>query len=525
MKEESMSRPWFMRPGPALTAIGLVAMLAALPAAQVQAQKRSGELIIAQIAPPPTLDPHFSTSISTRNVAMNIFETLVTRDENNAVVPELAESITASPDGLTYTFKLRQGVTFHNGKPMTSADVLASYERYKRMGLARVTLAPVAEMTAPDKDSFVLKLSKPVPVFLEELSAFVVPIAIIPSEEAGKEGGKIELIGTGPFQFGEWVPDSHVRLKRYEGYKPDQRYKGTDGFAGRKEAWFDTVTFRLVKEDSARVAGLEAGQFHIIEDLPTESAKRLEGNKTLVIKDQKNWWLHSAWVNLAKAPTDNLLVRRAVQAALDMEEIMEISSDGAYDLQPGFQYPGNPYYVTDGADRYNMKNPALAKQLLQQAGYKGEELVLMTNSSYRSMYNAAVVVSEQLKNVGIKVRMDVFDWATAIAKRKDKDSWNLWFTGQGSGPSVGPYAALRDIVSPQLNQFVPDPTLDQIYGEMVGGATEADRKAAFGRFQARVYDQVTFLKFGDLTRKQATRANVKGYEPYRIPRAWNVWVE
>ena len=101
------------------------------------AQKRGGTLVFGQEATPPTLDPHFSTSIATRNVAMHVFEQLVTRDENNDVIPELAESWQVSPDGLTYTFKIRTGVKFHNGKELTSADVKASFERYKRMAWPR----------------------------------------------------------------------------------------------------------------------------------------------------------------------------------------------------------------------------------------------------------------------------------------------------------------------------------------------------------------------------------------------------
>jgi peptide/nickel transport system substrate-binding protein len=155
-----------------LTAGALLFCAAVLPP-DAQAQKRSATLVFGQEAPPPTLDPHFSTSIATRNVAMHIFEQLVTRDENNAVIPELAESWQVSPDGLAYTFKIRSGVKFHNGKELTSADVKASFERYKRMALAKVTLAPVVAIEAPNPTTFVLKVDKPQPVFLDELSAFV----------------------------------------------------------------------------------------------------------------------------------------------------------------------------------------------------------------------------------------------------------------------------------------------------------------------------------------------------------------
>ncbi len=507
-----------------VAALALWACLGAVPQ-DAQAQKKSALLVFGQEATPPTLDPHFSTSIATRNVAMHIFEQLVTRDENNGVIAELAEGWEISSDGLTYTFKIRSGIKFHNGKELTAGDVKASFERYKRMALAKVTLAPVTSIEAPDATTFVIKVDKPQPVFLEELSAFVVPIAIIPSEQADREGGKLDLIGTGPMRFVEWVPDSHVRLGRFDGYKPDARYQGSDGFAGRKEVWYDTVDFKIVKEPGARVAGLESGQLQIIEDLPAESAKRLIGNKKIAIHDLKDFWLQGAWVNHHRPPTHDLRVRRAIQLALDMEEIMEIATDGAYALQPGLQYPGNPYYVKNGAELYNAKDPKKAAALLKEAGYKGEELVIITNSSYQSMYKAAQIVSEQLKAIGMKVRVDVFDWATAINHRRNKEAWNLWFTGQGSGPSVGPFSALKDVVSPQNNQFVADATLDKLFGELVSGESFEIRKATFGQFQQRVYDQVLFLKFGDLIRKQAARADVKGFKPYRIPRMWNVWTE
>ena len=519
---DASRRPTLVRQWVAAYAICLCAIAAPTDA---QAQKRATMLVFAQEAPPPTLDPYFSTSVSTRNVAMHIFETLVTRDENNAIVPELADKITESPDGLSYTFTLRRGVKFHNGQEMTSADVKASFERYKRVALQKVILAPVSVIETPDAYTVVLRLSKRVPVFLDELSSFVTPLAIMPASQRDREGGKVDMIGTGPLQFVEWQADSHVRLKRFPDYVPDARYKGTDGFAGRKEIFFEQVDFKLIKDPGARVAGLEAGQFHIIEDLPIESAKRIAGNKALVVYDLKNWWLQGAWVNHSKAPTNDNRIRRAIQIALDMEEIMEIATDGAYVLQPGLQYPGNPYYVTTGAQFYNKKDPAGARKLLAEAGYKGEEIVIITNSSYQSMYKAAQVVAEQLKGAGFKVRVDVFDWATAMARRSDGNAWNLWFTGQGTGPSVGPFAALKDVVSPQKNQITADPTIDALYSDLITGATVEARKATFSKFQERVYDQVLFLKFGDLTRKQAARSNVKGFMPYRIPRMWNVRIE
>jgi peptide/nickel transport system substrate-binding protein len=502
----------------------LAALLGALLLAGT-AQAQSGRtFIFAQEAAPPTLDPHFTTSTATRNISMNIFEMLVTRGENNQVVNQIADKVNVSADGLTYEFALRRGIVFHNKKPMTSADVLASFERYKRLGVNN-TLAAVASMEAPDPHVFRLTLKAASPIFLEELSSFTVPIAILPAEEKDKAGGKVEIIGTGPFAFVEWKPDSHVELRRFAEYAADARFAGNDGFGGRKLVKFDTVRVRFVPEAGARVAALETGEVHAVEDIPTKAAVRLKGNKDVKLLPLKNHWQHAAWVNHVRAPSDNLKVRQAIQAALDMEEIMEIATDGAYTLQVGLQYPGTPYYSEAAKALYNVRNPGRAKQLLKEGGYKGEELVIITNSSYQSMYQAAVVVTERLRGIGMNVRMDVFDWSTAVSKLKEKEAWNLWFTGHGSAPAVGPSAAVRNMVSPSPYSFAPYPELDAQYKALLAGKTLEERKATFAKMQEFIYQQVLFLKFGDLDKVQGTRANVNGFVPYRAPRFWNVDVK
>src|SRR6185437_2187598 len=125
---------------------------------------------------------------------------------------ELDDSMTESPDQLTYTFKLRQGVKFHNGKPMTSADVVASFDRYSKIALERSTFDDVAKWEAPDKDTFVITMKRAVPTFIEQLSSFSVPIVIIPAENEDDPPQRLKPVGTGPFEFVEYVADSHVKL-------------------------------------------------------------------------------------------------------------------------------------------------------------------------------------------------------------------------------------------------------------------------------------------------------------------------
>src|SRR3978361_281389 len=140
-----------------------------------------GNFVFGQEANINSLDQMTSNTISTRNIAMNIYESLMTRDENNHPILELAEAMLEAPDHLTYTFKLRQGIHFHNGKPMTSADVVASFDRYAKVGNQRSTLDNVDHWDAPDASKFVMHMKKIQPTFIEALSSFSVPLVTIPA--------------------------------------------------------------------------------------------------------------------------------------------------------------------------------------------------------------------------------------------------------------------------------------------------------------------------------------------------------
>lgn len=511
--------------GAGVMAIGTFAALPA-SAETFTCPTEGGDMVFGQEAQVAGLDMHFSSAISARNVAMHIYESLMTRGEDNSPIHELAESHEVSDDGLTYTFKLRDGITFHNGKTMTSADVLASFERYQEIGIDRATLEPVESMSAPDPSTFVITLKNKVPVFIEQLSSFRVPIVIIPAEEAAKEANQIEYIGTGPFKFAEWVPDGFVKLERFDEYVPNTAFEGKTGFGGYKVACFDTVTFRIVKEPGARVAGLETGELQGVEDVPTKAAERLVDNQDIKLIPVENWWIHIAIVNQSSPPTDKLGVRKAIQVGLDMEEIMEIATDGAYTLNHGFQYPGNPYFVEGGKEWYNVNDKERAKQYLEEADYNGEPVVLLTNSDYTNMYNASLVMSEQLKDIGINAELKVVDWPTSRQERDNTNAWNMFFTGFGTGPSIGPQGAVVDLVQPaNLSRAPEDPELADAWSRMQLEETQEGRKAAFNDVQTIFYDDVYAIVMGDIQKVQAVRSNVDGFVPFRIPRLWNVWFE
>jgi peptide/nickel transport system substrate-binding protein len=488
------------------------------------AQRRGGDVIVAAQAAPPTLDAVTSSAEASRNITLHIFETLLARDEAANVKPDLAESVDVSTDGLEYKFKLRSGVKFHNGKVMTSADVKGSLERFARVGNSKQVMDPVAAIETPDSSTVVCKLRSPSPGFLEGMSSPRAPAAIVPAEEAGKAPNQMELIGTGPFRFVEFRPDSHALLRRFDDYVPNTNYRERDGFAGKKTAHFDTVRFRFMPEAGARSAGLQTGELHVLDSLDAQSAERLRSNNALKMHPMLPWAYQTLILNHSQAPMNNLKLRQAIQAVLNMEEIMAISTNGQFRLEHGWQHPGTQYFAGDvGKPLYNMKNADLARRLLQESGYRNEQLVILTDSNIGGHKESGEVAQEQLRAVGINARLNVVDWPTAFQMRTRPEGWHIWTLQMGIEPYEGPYNVVSFFTGTQPAQHVQDEGINAANRKLTTSLQLADRQAAVREFQQRMYENVVAIKCGDTGRIQATRANVENYKPYRIPRMWDCW--
>jgi peptide/nickel transport system substrate-binding protein len=494
-----------------------------LAAAPALAQKRGGELVVLQQSTPPTLDVMTSTNQAVRNVTMQVFEMLISRDEGANPIPDLATDYSESADGLVYRFNLRRGVKFHSGKEMDSADVKATFERYAKVGIDRQDFEVIAGIEAPEKYAVAVTLKRRVPSFVEQISSPRAPMGVIPADQGNRELGKLDIVGTGPYQLVEYVPDSHVKLKRFEGYVANPAYRGIDGFAGHKIAYVDSVVFRVVPEANARLAQLETRAAHISEHIPNQAAKRLKDSKDIAVVKLMPWSMAFLILNAGHGATAHVGVRRAIQIAIDAEEVMTIATDDTYRLNHGFNYPESQYWNGDiGKDRYNRGDKARAKALLQEAGYKGEEIVILATSQIQTVRDQAVLVGEQLKAAGLNVRIDVSDTPAYIAKAAQKEGWNIYTGEFGLAPSIGPYGLPNFWTGPKNWQKQDDPVLEAAFVDLKSKPTLKERQEAANRFYARLYDQVFAVKLGDNGLLQAARREVVGFKPYRIPRAWGV---
>lgn len=518
MKRRNISR--------AVLALGAASLLGVV-APEVRAQgKKGGTLTYATVSGPGTLDPHVSSSAVELEVINNVFEGLVALDNQNATRPMLAAKATVSPDSKTYTFELRRGVKFHTGEEMTSADVKASMERYQSVSPNAKNLSDVERYETPDPYTFIIRLKNPNVVLLDVLKSPIFPFMILPASQKDKPARGIDIVGTGPFSMGEWVKDSHLVIKRFDGYVPDTSAPGRDGYAGRKTAYVDDVRFRFMPEATTRIAALQTGEVQLASSIPTELRQRIEERKELAIRE--NFPIGGTYVivNSQFGLTTNVLIRQAIGAAIDINEITE-ATGGINKPNAWMSFPNTPYYLgdTEKAPWYDIKSPAKAKELLKQAGYKNEKIVIETNSNYPWMRTSMLVVAEQLKAAGMNVDVKIVDWTTnASHMQQGTGEWNLSTTLFGPDHILGPQQ-WRPLIYAFPNIKGND-ALDAAYAEFFAEPSLEKRRAAWLKIQQQVLGGGYMIKIADSGRLNGYARKLKGQSDYSgILQLWDLYLE
>ena len=499
--------------------MGAITILASEP-------KYGGVLRVATRSAPLGLDSAVTGSIATREVACHVYENLLSFDSSFAVQPMLAESWDISEDGTVYTFYLREGVPFHNGKILKAEDVKASLEWFRERGVNKHFIEDVNEINILDDYTIELKLNQPSGTLLPFLGNTTTYYAITPLEvvEKAKETGEFEVVGTGPYYLDEWITDRYVRLKRFEDYQPLEGIE-TSAWSGPKKAYLDEILLIPVPEGGSRVAGIEAGDYDFADAIPTTEVPRLkENDKIVVVEQMPNCW-PVIYINQSEHSIFNdLKLRQAVQAGLDHNEIMLASSEGSGRLDPGMFFIEQATWHSDIAgELYNQNDPEKAKRLMEEAGYNGEEITVLTNTNYDYMYKASIVVERQLSNLGFNVNLVVTDWPTQNDIKKDLSKWHLSFSSHS--PRWDP--VVNDSYFREYSFMgVDNPELIEALDKGKFSTNYEDRYEAYEDVQRILYEQVHWIKLYDLGVYQARRENVKGYEslPYAVYFV-NTWLD
>ncbi len=505
------------------------ALAATLQDATPGAGTKGGKLTVAIVGEPPTLDEHQNTTGVTLETTSPIYETLMAYDPSYQPQPMLAESMAASEDGLTWTITLRQGVPFHNGEEMKAADVKASMDRWGQLsGVGKKLYAVTTSVDATDDYTVTVNLTEPfgtLPIAMcnNSQNCSIYPKSVI---DAGTLEPNEAVIGTGPYKLTDRKSDAYIRMERFDDYAALEG--GPNGYGGTKYAYVDMIEFLPVPDMAARVAGLQAGDYLMTMTgaLSNDQYDVLNGYPGLVtaVNTPTEWPVF--FLNWQSELMKNLALREAVQAALDMEPMMQSAYGAAdfYSLNPGLMMKQTAWYTEAGGDRYNLNDPDLAKAKLEEAGYDGTPIRFMSTQEYGYMYATSTVAVQQLEAVGFTIDHQVTDWATVIENRAKPEAWEMFVTGHGFVPDPSQISYVGGMnVYPG---WWSDPDSLELAGQILQLSTFEERMPVWEQIQTNAYTQIPAIKIGDGATIRSSAESVQGlaeqFEEGFI--YWNVWI-
>lgn len=484
-----------------------------------------GVLKMAYGANPSTLDLHKGTDVASHDVACMTAEALYERCQDFLPHPDLAESCTASDDLLTHTVKLHEGFVFHDGPEMTADDVVASVYRWLAVLPSPPELADVfVSATATDKYTVEFRLNKPRGDFVYMI---IGNPKIYPKRVIDKYGEDFipneEVIGTGPYRVKEFISDRHAHLVRFEDYKP--RGEEIDGRAGRKNAYLDEIIFYIVPDASVRMMGVESGQYHYGFGVDFWEYVRLVDHPTAKPVVMTPYQLMRLHFNCANPPTNDVNIRRAIQAAIDPRPIMDAGfPPELYVLSSSKIWRAITEWHTEaGKEYYNQANPALARELLDEAGYRNETIMLIGMSEYEHLKNSALISAKQLEDAGFKVELRMVDQGTFVAMYLDDKSWNIAATIQGIVTVPTTFGWTRD---EHIGWWQGETPRKKELGSLLRSETDPARRfEIWEELHELSYSEANEVMLGTYFSVSAASKNTFGWMNMPYARWWNVWIK
>ena len=452
-------------------------------------------------------------------VLSHVIEPLVAFGNNLELVPVLAERWEVSPDVKTYTFFLRKGRLFHNGREMKAEDAKVSLKRMldpKTKCPRRRQLSNIKEIEILDDYTFRCHMEKP-DASLPSVLAYLTPVlGVIPKEYRNIEGGAIKHpVGNGPYKFVEWKPDRYILLERFDQYKPQPGPR--PGLGGERIAYADKVKFVPIPEESVALMALLNKEIDILQYFPPKYVEKYhkEYQKRGIKLDEVtglSWYL--IYFGCDKPVTKNPKFRKACAYAIDLDLVTQAACLGHAKSNPSIIARAN-HYRTPYHDTWYKKDPAKARQLLKEAGYHGEELVIDTTKKYIYMYRQAVAVQSELAAVGINARLNVVEWPILLQKYFKGD---YQINSFGTTPMPDPLIAYS---CTRYNHFLPQsPEMQEVIDKVSRTMDFKTRQKLFERAHKIHYENVPWIIFYNYL--QAHWDYVKGYETINsgYPRLW-----
>ena len=485
--------------------------------------KYGGTLRVVSQGSITTLDSLAIPTVVSGHTGLHMYEWLFAWDADFIARPDLVGDWSLNPDSTSYTMTLRQGMTFHTGDPVTSDDVIASINRWLPAPQVQRTAGFISDVVKVDDRTFVINLNESFGALVAGLGGVWRP-QIWPEAQANSAPFSepiTEWIGSGPYMLEEWEPGDELSIVRYEAYISR---KLPDNFlAGGKQAYLDRIVWLDIPAEETKIAGLETGQWDAVDGAGLDFFQRLKDHPDIDIVASKPGNQSQVTMKGTTAPvTSNKLIRQAVQAAINAEDMMASLGDPAlWILCPAVFYCGTPLESDVSAELYNQNDPVRAGELLAQAGYAGQTIVILNPVDIPQLYPLGLVLKPALEAAGMTIDMPAIDTAAFVSRLGNND-WDMHTNFCPA--STCAYPDNNYISNPFANLY-DWPGYVELVNEFVLANDLAAQKAAADKIQAAMYEDAYDINLGQFFPMVPHRRTVVNLQPYGSPTYYNVWLE
>ena len=480
------------------------------------------------------LDPFISPEYMARNHGYMVYDTLYALDSRLRPRPQMVEGHAVSPDNLTWTFTLRDGLRFHDGAPVTSEDVVASLRRWAiRDGHGAQMLAEGNRLEALDARRFRLILARPWGLVLDALAkpsglpAFIMPARVAATPITTPI---TDPTGSGPYVLrpGDWRLGDRTTYRRNPDYVP--RAEPPDGLAGAKRARIGTVEWIVLPDASTALSALRAGELDIFEELPPDLFPVVARDRNLRLAAQDNTGVQPIFrMNHVVPPFDNVRLRQAMRLLVDPAEMMP-----AYMTDPGrwrdcrSYFPcASPVHTSEGWPTPDLDR---ARAAVRASGYDGAPVAVLDAQDSTISSTFARVAADRMRRAGLNVDLQAMDWATLVTRRLSKNpvgqgGWSLFVSAPAAVDLMDPvsHIALRSAGErTALPGWPSDAEMERLRDAYAAAATEDDRKRLAAATQARALEVVPYVPIGMMSLVRGHAASLEGILDAAVPVYWNV---
>lgn len=477
-----------------------------------------------------SVDPGMRRDENTDAVMLHVVEGLVASRADGSVAPMLATTWSVSPDGRTYLFALRHDVRFHNGAPMTSAEVVWSLRRYLdprghwrcKADFGPQGVAPVTSVSAVDRHTVSISLAKPAPMLLKEMArSDCGGTGILHPSSVAPDGHMVRPIGTGPFALGEWRRNQFVDLVRFAGYRPVAG--PADGNAGSKHALVDRIRFEIIPDGSAASAALLRNSLDVLDNLAANELAALQGAPGIRVDRSPTMDLYGLLFQTRDPVLADPRIRRAIALSLDVAALTRVATHGTATPDSSPIPVVSPYHGATSRPLIRQNLP-LARALVRAAGYHGQPIELVTNRRYPQAFDSAIIVQAMARAIGLNMQIVTLDWATQLARYAHGDYQAMIF---GYSARLDPALTLDPLIGDKEadpRKVWDDPTAIALLKQTTAtDDVKARQKAVDALERLFRQDQPAVILF-NTARIAAVRTGVDGYRswPGVSQRLWNV---